>query len=170
MSRSTATAEVPGTFRRFDDFVEFARSHYDHKARFTWTAHDGAKEVMFPGEAFTALEQLRKFIGAPELLTNHTLNDGRMEVALHNYQSITQHMRWACGLDFDSRPKSRETTAAKWTEAALLWFWHNGGDPPPGLSGDYADWAKDVQRDTDIVRNVGRYVKAMPEVLEEVPF
>lgn len=136
-SRDGREPHRPGIFGTFSEFVAHVEAHCDRGARFHVTQANGAEVWVGRDEALDLLDRLRKFMSAPERAISPAHHDGRMIVAHHNVASLTQHLRWESGLDFDSlrerRPDGFERPAVQWPDAARLWFWANGHAPVPRL-------------------------------------
>lgn len=169
----SAETKRPGTFNTQEDFLAFALNTVDAHARFHFTGRDGRVEWLPTATACEALRRLSKFLSTPEKIDSPTLGDGRMEVAHHNWTSLTQLLRWAAGLDSDSNPRvvargGEERPEPKWSYAAQMWFWSNGGRPVPGLSGTHSDWMKELdKKGGDLKSLIAETARALE--CEEVP-
>ncbi|MFA6046500.1 MAG: hypothetical protein WC718_16065 [Phycisphaerales bacterium] len=147
MKKYGRSAEPPSTNEgSLDDFLRTAEAKIKYTARFLFTNTNGSEEWISTATACEAVRRLTLFFSSPEHIESMTLNDGRMIVASHNLASLTQHLRWACGLDADSKPHPKSSgyvhPKTHWPLTAQLWFWSNGGPPMERETGTYQHWLK----------------------------
>jgi hypothetical protein len=166
--RSASSPEPRSDFNTQDDFLAFAKNKIQYSTRFHFTNANGSEEWISLDDACEAARRIKLFLSAPEKISSMTLHDGRMIVAAHNHASLTQHLRWAAGLDADSKPKPKPEgyvhPPLKWPETALLWFWSNGGKAWDGRPGTYHEWQKKVNAEPAPGSLMVPQARTMPQI------
>lgn len=170
-SRESSERRPEARFENLSDFFYHCRNNTRPGVLYHYTLPNGREQWIALDEACELVGKIAKFLAAPDRAPSPTLDDGRQFLAQHNSASLTQHMRWASGLDVDSRPKQQpagiERPLIKWPLTVQLWFWSNGGPPIERCEGTYAAWFASLRDPHD---EALRYVQSAEFIKEmEVP-